>query len=238
MKKFYLSGLLIITLGMNVIPQQRWSLESDGSISWPVRKGEAHSDNIEMSGRFISMILTYGIDEKGKMVSVKQLVFPMLRTIPNDTHASLTYTFGTESEPIVKINNRPVNEQITGFSLRGMLKSFSIINSNINVTREFFPSTDKPLAIEKFTIENSSGSDITVDVEDFEKISRSHKEKSVYDVYEISAKTSGAGIYRLKSTEKLTFAVLFTGRKISDPPLAANIDKELSQRSDFVIRIA
>ena len=139
-----------------------------------------------------------------------------------------------EAEPVIKINNRPANEQVNGFSLRGILSVSSTINNNINVTREFFPSTDKPVGIEKYTIENTSAKDITVEVEDFEKNTRSQREKSVYDVYEISAKTSGAGIYTVKPKEKLTFAVLFTGRKISDAPLAVDVDKELSQRQKFV----
>ena len=106
--------------------------------------------------------------------------------------------------------------------------------SVINFTREFFPSTDKPVGIEKYTIENNSVRDITVEVEDFEKHTRSQKEKSVYDIYEITAKTSRAGIYTVKPKDKLTFAVLFTGRMISDPQLVVDIDKELLQRQKFV----
>lgn len=226
--------LIAVSLIFNLSGQNRWVLDPDGSISWTVKAGEAHSDNIEMSGRFISIITTYGIDEKGKLLGSKQLVFPMLRTIPNDTHASLIYTFASESEPVIKVNNRPANEQVTGFYLYGILKTTSTINSNINITREFFPSTDKPVGIEKYTIENNSVRDITVEVEDFEKNTRSQKEKSVYDIYEITAKTSGAGIYAVKPKDKLTFAVLFTGRKISDPQLIVDIDKELLQRQKFV----
>ena len=226
--------LILLFSVINLQGQNRWVIDPDGSIIWNVKSGELHSDNIEMSGRFISVIATYGVDEKGKLQGTKQLVFPMLRTIPNDTHASLTYVFGAEAEPVIKINNRPVIEKITRFSLRGILKTESEINGNINCKREFFPSTDKPMAIEKFTIANSSELDITIDIEDFEKTSRSHREKSVYDVYEISAKTSGAGIFTVKPKEKLTFAVLFTGRKISDAPLVVDIDKELSQRQKFV----
>jgi hypothetical protein len=180
------------------------------------------------------MITTYGVDEKGKLISIKQLVFPMLRTIPNDTHASLIYTFGPETEPVIKINNRPANEQITGFFLRGILGVTSNVGGNINITREFFPSTDKPVGIEKFTIENASARDITIEIEDFEKNTRSQREKSVYGVYEISAKTTGSGIYIIMPKEKMTFAVLFTGRKVQDAPLAVDIDKELSQRQKFV----
>jgi hypothetical protein len=234
MKRKLFAILIAAFYVFNLQGQSRWTMQPDGSISWTVKKGEAHSDNIEMSGRFISMITTYGVDDKGKLLTVKQLVFPMLRTIPNDTHASLIYTFAAEAEPVIKINNRPANEQVNAFSLRGILSVSSTVNNNINFTREFFPSTDKPVGIEKYTIENTSAKDITVEVEDFEKITRSQREKSVYDVYEISAKTYGAGIYTVKPKEKLTFAVLFTGRKISDATLAVDVDKELSQRQKFV----
>jgi hypothetical protein len=234
MKKLLLVVLVACSIIGNAIPQARWYLESDGSISWTVAKGEVHNDNVEMSGRFVSLIATYGIDEKGKLISVKQLVFPMLRTIPNDTHASLTYTFAAETEPVIKINNRPARERLVRFSLRGILTATSVINDNINVRRELFPSTDKPLVIEKFTIENTSSATISVEVEDFEKNTRSQREKSVYDIYEISAKSSGAGIYSLKPGDLVTFAVIFTGRKISDHQVVVDIDKELSLRLKFI----
>lgn len=232
-------AVLLITVFsfINLNGQNRWVMDPDGSISWAVKTNDVHSDNIEMSGRFISVITSYGVDEKGKLLGSKQLVFPMLRTIPNDTHASFIYTFGPEAEPVIKINNRPASEIVTGFSFSGILKTTSTINSNINVTRKFFPSTDKPMAIEKYTIENSSSGDIEADIEDFEKNTRSHRDKSVYDVYEITAKTSGAGIYILKPKETLTFAVIFTGRKISEKPLVADIEKELAQRQNLVSQI-
>ncbi len=234
MKRNLVSIFIAVIFVFNLQGQNRWSLEDDGSIFWKVAKGEAHSDNIEMSGRFISVITSYGVDEKGKLLGTKQLVFPMLRTIPNDTHASLAYTFGQETEPVIKVNNRPVNEIITGFRLRGILTTTGTISNNINIIREFFPSTDKPLAIEKVTIENKSARDAFIDIEDFEKNSRSHKEKSVYDVYEITAKTLGSGLYTLKPDEKLSFAVLFSGRKLSEKQLVPDIEKELSQRITFV----
>jgi len=210
-KLFILIIVLIQVLSLKA--QNRWSLESDGSITWTVKKGEAHSDNIEMSGRFISLIATYGVDEKGKPVISRQLVFPMLRTIPNDTHANIIYTFGPDALPVIKINNRIVNEQVNRFVLRGILIAESSVNGNIKIKRELFPSTDKPLVIEKYTLLNSSDRDINIDIEDFEKNSRSHPEKSVYGVYEISEKSIGSGIYTVRPNESITFAVLFTVAK-------------------------
>lgn len=214
--------------------QARWRTEPDGSISWIVKKGEAHTDNIEMSGRFISLITTYGVDEKGRFITLKQLVFPMLRTIPNDTHASLIYTYGAESEPVIKINNRAVNEVVTSFSLKGILTVNSILGNNVILKREIFPSTSRPLAIEKFTIGNTGSREITVDIENFIKSTYSHREKSLYDVYEISASVHGPGIFVIKPGEKRSFAVVYSGRKMSDKPLDVNVDEELSQRNGFV----
>ncbi len=92
--KAILSILLILLFSFySINAQNRWKLEPEGSISWVVNKGEAHSDNIEMSGRFISAIVTYGTDEKGRLLLSRQLVFPMLRTIPNDTKGNFIYKF-------------------------------------------------------------------------------------------------------------------------------------------------
>ena len=216
------------------IAQTRWAMQSDGSIKWTVTKGEAHTDNIEMSGRFISGIVTYGIDDKGKMIISRQLVFPMLRTIPNDTRGNFIYAFGQETEPLIKINNRPVNEIVTSFSLRGKLTIESSVNNNILITREIYPSVDKPVLIERITLTNNSTRDASVEVEDFDRNTRSQKEKSVYGVYEISARMTGSGLYNVKPNEKLTFALVFSGRKLSDPLINVDIEKELAKREAFV----
>ena len=231
--RFFILLVFAISI-LDLHGQNRWNLDSDGSISWTVQKGDAHTDNIEMSGRFISVIATYGVDEKGRPVLSRQLVFPMLRTIPNDTHANIIYTFGQDVAPVIKINNRTVNEQVNRFVLRGLLTIESTANNNISIKRELFPSTDKPVSIEKYTITNSSGREITIDIEDFEKISRSHPEKSVYGVYEISAKSYGSGIFTLKPDETLSFAVLYSGRKVSVQLPVVDVDQELGKRNDFV----
>ena len=60
----------------------RWNLAPDGGITWTVKPGEVHNDNIEMSGRQISAIVTYGIDSNKLLILRKQLVFSHA---PDDT---------------------------------------------------------------------------------------------------------------------------------------------------------
>ena len=75
MKRKLFTLLIAVVYAINIQGQNRWNMQSDGSISWTVKTGEAHSDNIEMSGRFISMITTYGVDDKGRLITEKTACF-------------------------------------------------------------------------------------------------------------------------------------------------------------------
>jgi hypothetical protein len=233
MKQILLISLQAVLLTLPLHGQDRWTIQSDGSIKWNVVKGETHTDNIEMSGRFISTIITYGVDDKGRLVINRQLVFPMLRTIPNDTHASFTYSFGTESSPQIKINNRLAAETVSSFSLKGILTIESLAAGNVNIKREITPSTDKPVMVEKYTLVNKGSRDVSVEVEDFDKNSRSQPGKSFYGVYEISANVIGSGVYTLKPDESLSFSMVFSGRRITEPKPLADPDVEIAKRTAF-----
>lgn len=236
MKRILLTITLALSMGL-LFARDRWKTEPDGGISWTIMKGEAHTDNVEMSGRFISAIITYGTDDKGALILNRQLVFPMLRTVPNDTHASLIYSFGQESSPVIKINNRSAIEQVTSFNLKGILTIEGTLNTNVSFTRVIFPSTDKPAAFEKYTLTNNSERAISVDVENFGKKTWSHPEKSFYEVYELSAEIHEAGIITLKPGEKASFFMTYSGKKISEKTAKFDIDLELAQRTAFVDRM-
>lgn len=236
MKRILLTITLALSMGF-LFARDRWKTEPDGGISWTIIKGEAHIDNVEMSGRFISAIITYGTDDKGALILNRQLVFPMLRTVPNDTHASLIYSFGQESSPVIKINNRLAVEQVTRFSLTGILAIEGTLNNTLSFTRVIFPSTDKPAAFEKYTLTNNSARNISVEVENFGKKTWSHPEKSFYEVYELSADIHGSGIFTLKPGEKASFFMTYSGKKISEKTPEFDIDLEIAQRTTFVDRM-
>lgn len=69
-----------------------WKIAERGEIVWKTN-GKPHTDHIEMSGKSVSVILRYGIDSQGQFHINKSMVWPMLRTVPNNTHASLMRRF-------------------------------------------------------------------------------------------------------------------------------------------------
>ena len=65
----------------------RWILEND-KIIWNC-SGDSHLDTIEMAGNQIAAIVTYGVNDTGTLSLHRELRYPLLRTLPKDTYATL-----------------------------------------------------------------------------------------------------------------------------------------------------
>jgi len=76
---------------------ERWRIQNPGAIRWDVAADPQpnHMDHVELSGQRCAMVARYGTDSRRRRLE-QALVFPGLRTIPNDTHASLTWTCAQE----------------------------------------------------------------------------------------------------------------------------------------------
>ena len=66
-KRFLLLVFLFINISIFAqvnLPRQvdRWTIEPDGSIEWNIDGRLPHSDHIEMSGKFISAVIHYGVN--------------------------------------------------------------------------------------------------------------------------------------------------------------------------------
>ena len=123
--------LFITLLFSNIYAQNRWKIIESGTIRWTVKDSVLpHFDHIEMSGQQISTVLRYGVDENLDFQLERSLIFPMLRTIPNDTHASLMFRNATDITDMISVNGRTLqNETVEYLELNGMLtvKSMALV---------------------------------------------------------------------------------------------------------------
>jgi len=90
----------------------RWKIDSDGGITWNVAKGNAHADHIEMSGRFCSVIVDYGVDASAKPKLNRTIVWPMLRFHPNKTRDHLALTFSDDASPRIFMNRANLRNEV------------------------------------------------------------------------------------------------------------------------------
>ena len=156
-----LAFLGTIAFGQNT---RRWSFSEDNGIVWDVKPLSPHNDHIEMSGLQISAIVGYGVSDSGVLTINKKLVFPMLRTIPNNTHASLIVDF-TKDQPLqMVVNDTELKEYPKSFGLKGKLIIKSLTNTKLETTHILFPSVDKPSFIEIINLQNKGNTEITVNI--------------------------------------------------------------------------
>ena len=147
--------------------QQRWQIDTDGSIRWDVDGGNPHYDHIEMSGQYLAAVLRYGVNANGSFRMERSLVWPMLRTVPNNTHASLMRRFGIDFISQLQVNGRSLNrETVKSIRLNGLLSVVSELGSGdvptsrnpaiVQLTRVFFPAMDQPVFCERYAVKNIS----------------------------------------------------------------------------------
>ncbi len=211
----------------------RWSLANDKSIKWEVKEKESHIDHIEMSGFFISTIVHYGV-EAGKLKQNVHLVFPMLRTIPNDTHASLSYEIDNEKIPQIKIEGKPVEEYPEIFSIKGKLCYESKTLTGISIKHQLFPSTDQPVFIDKVEMTNTTLNPVTVEIPKFVISDTTDAGKGVYGSYIIKVSFDKEGSFTLDANESVDFAIIYSGRKLCEEDNYVSPEYELKKREAFV----
>ncbi|MCG9731249.1 hypothetical protein L1D44_15740 [Shewanella sp. Isolate13] len=203
-KEQYLNGLAD-TLN------DRWQLTDNGLV-WDVN--DSHQDHIEMSGEQASAIIYYGSDADGSLTLTRKLVWPMLRTIPNDTHASLIHDFPLSVSPRVAVNGQIVEqEQLKQARIDGRLTLTSKIGQGITLTRLLSPSTTQPVMIEALTFSNASDKAVALSIDALDYRIDTPAEEGVYGSYRIEASSDKAGEFNLAPDESLTVYLDFKATK-------------------------
>ncbi len=233
------SGVLIFTISICFFCSAksqgsfRWQLTDGEGIAWNVKENDSHLDHVEMSGFYISAIVHYGV-ENGQLKQKTHLVFPMLRTIPNDTHASLSHEISSDSLGKIKVNGKPIIEYPSTFYHKGFLGFQSKTPEGVEINHQLFPSVDQAVFIDKIKIKNISNKALRIDLP---KIDLSHitgPEKGVDGSYRIKVISNKQGKFKLSKNEVLEYALIYSGRlKNSEEPYISP-DHEFKKRKKLV----
>lgn len=241
MKKLFLFVFLFWTLvcGGTLSAQNRWTINPDGSISWDVKDRIPHYDHIEMSGLKVSTVLRYGVNADGSFELNKSMVWPMLRTIPNNTHASLMRRFVWNATDMVSVNGQSLSgEKVNKITLDGKMTVESTIglshNAKAELTRIIFPAVAKPAVYEKYILRNTGSSPLTVEVPESRAVINTDPEKGVDGSYKLVSEIIGAATKQLQPKEELVFYAAITGYKNGEAELKPDVEKELQERKELI----
>ena len=250
MRKILLA-MLLSSLCMVSTASPVWTLSPAGGIRLdPATAQLPYHDHIEMSGQMMSSVIRWGVEADGRFTEERSLVFPMLRTVPNNTHASLMHRIGTDIPSLVSVNGLSLKlENVKEVEINGYIKvvsSFAVGKANIGLgtgtapkpsvelTRIIFPSVEKPLLGETYTLVNVSERAITVYIPEYSQVFKTREEKGVDGVYVVRADLTGTGTFVLEPGGSIHFGACFQAYRASEKPLNPDLDAEYAARRALV----
>jgi Glycosyl hydrolases family 43 len=221
---------------------ERWTLTRDG-IEWPSRQvadgPRPHDDHIEMSGLRVSSIVQYGVDRDGSLLLWRRAVWPMLRTVPNNTGASLQQAFGPADVPALRIAGADAGaERMREAAIDGVLTIRSDIPGRAALTRTIFPSREQPAVYERVEVMNTSAQPIAVSVADKGLTVHTDPSSGVDGEYVIEAAADRRVDWTLRPGETQAVAIVYSARRSADPPVVADAARELASRRAWMAATA
>ncbi|MBO4592778.1 MAG: hypothetical protein J5678_01095 [Bacteroidaceae bacterium] len=191
--------------------ESRWQMADDGSIVLSSQALTGYNDHVEMSGKRVSVVLRYAVKDDGSFTVNKGMVWPMLRTVPNNTHASLMRRIEWDLMDNLVINNyRATRDKVERVTLKGTLKAESRMG-DAQVTRTWFPSTEQPALIEIMEIKNEGNKDMKVTIPYYNNITLTDPAKGVKGSYAICCMALNPQTVTLKPGEKAEFYGIISG---------------------------
>lgn len=220
--------------------QNRWHINQEGSITWNIDSRLPHYDHIEMSGEQISVVLRYGVNQDSAFVLERSFVWPMLRTIPNDTHASLMRRFGWDiTRDMITVNTRRVTrESVKKITLDGVMTVESeltaVRNGKLQLTRYLFPSPKKAAYCEKYVLQNIGEQAVSIEIPNARSTMSTDPVKGVYGEYIIEASVSGGGGRSVEPGDSVVFYADYKAYKKSEAATSIDAEKELAGRKNLI----
>ena len=216
---------------------ERWELTPNG-ITWSQSRvasdPKPHDDHVEMSGLSASAIVQYGADRDGTLMLWRRVVWPMLRTIPNDTHASLQQAFGPGDVPPLVIDGKRIDrETLSSATFNGVLV-LETRAADVMLRRSIFPSRTREAVIELVAVINPTERPIAVTAPRTGLTLTTDPARGVAGAYAISAATDVEVDWTLPPGSARSYAIVYSARRASDPPLTLNGASELGGRQEWL----
>ena len=240
---FFISFLFALTIQAK---ENRWYVHGNHCVRWETTNGELpYNDHIEMSGLRASVVYYWGVNAQKQFSMDRHLVFPMLRTIPNNTHASWMPRCDVDFLKGMTANKRYMSPgQVRVVTINGILNVFGVVTGDGNefeLMRQYFPSTSKTAVCEKYTIKNIGQKKETVLVPATYQVRTTNKEDGTRGSYCLVARTEFQEDLKktLEPGESFSFCCHIQAYALADEKETdMNVEDELSKREEFVKEVS
>ena len=232
------------TMAFGSAAADRWQIKPD-SLVININADETqlpHADHVEMSGEKMAVVLYWSLDSDAVFGLNRALVFPMLRTIPNNTHASLMLHNDLDPVSMIRVNNKAVKLKTRNIEINGMMNVVGINTAtdsrgttSIEVCRRIFPTMGAPAMAELYTVSNIGTLPFNLLIPKISQSYATDAARGVQGSYTVTAETYGDGSFNLNPGESVDFSLVikaYPGKDDSVGILSAT--EELEKRKTFI----
>ena len=220
---------------------KHWIIDNANQIRLDLSKEKnvPYTDNIEMSGKRVSAIVSYDIDSNKELSISREVFFPQLRTFikTNDAEwkhyrAYFTATFSDAILPTLTLNNKIFSPgKVKSAVINGMLTFVYEPVYGIVLTRTFYPSTTQRLFVEQWTLTNTTANKVVM----FGNENESKKTvKGVKGNYTLYTNSNLKSKIELQASESYKFSVNISATLNDEEKIVVNSDEYLKERESFL----
>ncbi|MDD3119422.1 MAG: hypothetical protein PHQ27_09600, partial [Victivallales bacterium] len=186
-------------------------------------------DHFTMSGRAVNLILEWEVDAAGVFQVQHRLQFPMLRTIPDQTHSAWEICANGNEVPAAICDGKPLDPgQVTELGIYGVFEAISRHREGtLSLRRVIFPALNQAAELEVVAIENNDTTPHLITVPTY---AADISGDGVFGHYLVEIRQPGTGPTRLVPGETLTYTISRAGRRADDPPYYGDGEAELAAR--------
>ena len=212
-----------------------FTLEGQNRIVWNIEDGDAHKDDLEMSGKGIDVTVVYSVDENRRLAPIKcKVVVPTLHTRPRNTHSALHCDFMDIPEEDLSVPDPIINGMIPeekGVRVTIEEGVLSILSEaeGITIERCFFPAAEKRAVCVKTVVTNVSGAAIRFGIS-----------KPAHFVFRYVGGSDGMYLCEsdhtapqeavIESGKSLGYYVCYSARRANEKPVRVHGETELALR--------
>ncbi len=231
--------------------QDRWVIQPDGSIQWNIDGRLPHSDHIEMGGEKVALWMQYAVDSNAKPRLSRTIVFPTFRLLPQKTIAHMTYNVEDNDLARIYINDKLFKAGVHNAALvndmpekcirvthNGIMQIDSEIGKDgLKLKRIYFPSVDKPLAIEKLVFTNTGKQAMKIEMEYLKKEVSPSAERTSNGPHHFIISTIGDGLKTVQPGDSVVFAITYQASRADEPLVKAVVDEEQAARRNRITQM-
>lgn len=229
--------------------QDRWMIQPDGSIEWKIDSRLPHADHVEMSGQKVSLWMQYAVDSSARPVLNRTVVFPTFRLLPVRTIAHMMYDVKDEELPRILINDKLYKagvynaawqndfpEKVIAVRQKGVVELFSALGNDgsIKLHRSFFPSVDKPMALEKLVFTNEGKQPVKIEMEFLHRETKVAPERSSGDQHSFIITTFNDGLKTINAGDSVVFGIVYQATNQKNKIVLADVNAEEAARRNRV----